>query len=166
MLNGVYRTFDSFEEYDVTIEVKETEKSYVFRLVKNDSRYSPARFDMMFSKTDKVSFRKDKSPHAVLEYNDGEEFVIYPYRGGVPYLFELVKDKECEMKDKRKVTPRNTLISWMKEDNLDTSEDAVSEMFDIVMKAKTERDMTFEQAYCYAYIKQLQRKCAEQLQKM
>lgn len=70
----------------VTIEVSETEKSYTLRLIENSCRYSPAHIDMLFSKNNKAVINKNKNPHAINFY-DGY-FVMYPYRAGIPFMFE------------------------------------------------------------------------------
>jgi len=73
----------------ITIEVKETEKSYIFKLVKNTYRYSSAQIDMLFSKSNNVTINKLKNTHPIIDY--GNWFVIYPYQSGIPFLFELDK---------------------------------------------------------------------------
>lgn len=91
MKKGIYRYSSNEHSYDsgaITIEVSETDKSYIFRLIENSCRYSPAHIDMMFKKSNRVVIKKEKSPHAVIDGKD--YFVIYPYRAGIPFLFEFV----------------------------------------------------------------------------
>lgn len=94
MKNGYYRYENRdcrFSEGSVVVKLKETEKAYCFELIENTMRYSSAHLDMMFTNNKKVIVRKNKSPHAI---NCGEEyFVIYPYRAGIPHLFEFI----CEL---------------------------------------------------------------------
>lgn len=73
----------------ITLEVSETEKSYRLNLIENTCRYSPAHIDMLFAKNNKAIISKNKSPHVMRIY-DGY-FVIYPYRAGIPFLFEKVE---------------------------------------------------------------------------
>lgn len=91
MKKGLYRYAKGggcFNKGVIIIEVSETAKSYVFKLIKNTLRYSPAHIDMMFEKDGKTIINKEKSPHAI---NFGEDyFVIYPYRAGIPFLFEYM----------------------------------------------------------------------------
>lgn len=93
MINGIYKyedTNDFRNDGKIVLQLKESEKSYNFQLVVNTMRYSPAHIDMMFSKSDKARVPKANSPHAI---NFGEDyFVIYPYRAGIPFLFDLVKE--------------------------------------------------------------------------
>ena len=94
MKNGLYihkdNSFNNRGEY--IIRLKETDKAYIFELIKNNMRFSPAHLDMMFSKSNRARVNKDKSPHAM---NIGEDyFIIYPYRAGIPYLFDMVNDNE------------------------------------------------------------------------
>jgi len=83
--NHMYADKNAF----IGINVKETEKSYIFELMKNTYRYSPAQIDMLFSKSDNVTINKFKNPHPIRDY--GNWFVIYPYQSGIPFLFELDK---------------------------------------------------------------------------
>lgn len=91
MKKGIYKYSSNEHMYDngaITIEVSETDKSYIFYLIENSCRYSPAHIDMLFEKSNKVIIRKEKSPHAIVDGND--YFVIYPNRAGIPFLFELM----------------------------------------------------------------------------
>lgn len=94
MISGIFRTLHERGEYDITVRIKETEKAYTFELIENNSRFSPAHLDMMFSKAKRISVKKEKSPHYIEFFNDGENFVIYPYRAGIPFLFEIVVDNK------------------------------------------------------------------------
>lgn len=93
MKKGLYKhTKDDgyFDKGAIIIEVSETVKSYIFKLIENTFRYSPAHIDMMFTKSNKVIINKEKSPHVI---NLGEDyFVIYPYRAGIPFLFEYIEN--------------------------------------------------------------------------
>lgn len=93
MKKGLYKhTKDDgyFDKGTIIIGVSETAKSYIFKLIENTFRYSPAHIDMMFAKSNKVIINKEKSPHAI---NLGEDyFVIYPYRAGIPFLFEYIEN--------------------------------------------------------------------------
>lgn len=86
MKNGVYTAKDEHRGYDLKVIVKESDKSYVLELLKNNSRFSPGHIDMMFAKSNKIRINKMNRPHAIIEFDDG--FTIYPYRAGVPYYFE------------------------------------------------------------------------------
>ena len=91
MKQGLYKHIKDDEHFNrgkIIIEVSETAKSYIFELINNTFRYSPVHIDMMFAKSDKVIINKEKSPHAIILGND--YFVIYPYRAGIPFLFEYI----------------------------------------------------------------------------
>lgn len=88
MINGIYQTKNDREGYDVKIRARETDKSYIFELLENNSRFSPPHIDMLFEKSNKITMKKKNSQHAILLFDDG--FTIYPYRDGIPYFFELV----------------------------------------------------------------------------
>ena len=91
MINGFYKyedTNDIRNHGKIILQVKETDKAYNFELIKNTMRYSPAHIDMMFSKSYKARVTKANSPHAI---NLGTDyFVLYPYRAGIPFLFDLL----------------------------------------------------------------------------
>lgn len=95
MLNGLYRCFDDgfYKQYDILIKVKETDKTYVLELIENNSKYSPAHIDMLFVNNNKAIIKKENSKHAIRSFGDSD-FVIYPFRLGVPFLFEKESDKE------------------------------------------------------------------------
>lgn len=96
MKKGLYRYSkdELFNSGVITIEVSETNKSYIFKLIENTFRYSPAHIDMLFSKSNRIMINKEKNPHAI---NIGEDyFVIYPYRAGIPFLFDYVESKSSK----------------------------------------------------------------------
>ena len=96
MKNGLYR-YEDRDSYtnrgEYIIKLKETEKSYTFELIKNDMRFSKGHLDMLFSKSKKVKINKEKSPHAINISGD-DWFCIYPYRAGIPYVFEYIEESE------------------------------------------------------------------------
>ena len=95
MLNGLYRCIDDgfYKQYDILIKVKETDKTYVLELIENNSKYSPAHIDMLFANNNKATIKKRDFKHVMVFLNDGD-FRIYPFRLGVPFLFEKEPDKE------------------------------------------------------------------------
>lgn len=78
---GIYKAENDnsiFDSYEIVMEVKETEKSFIFKLIKLDSRYSADHIRLLFSKSNKVILRKQNSGHAVRTWED-DSFTIYPY---------------------------------------------------------------------------------------
>ena len=71
MLNGIYRSVDNKEGYDITIDVKEKENNYIFRLIENASRFRAGHFEIIFEKSDRTIIKKGKSVHAIRDWNDG-----------------------------------------------------------------------------------------------
>lgn len=95
MTNGLYRYEDKnnwANRGEYIIKLKETEKAYTFELIKNDMRFSPSHLDVLFGKSKKVKINKEKSPHAINV--GGDWFCIYPYRAGIPYVFEHIEELE------------------------------------------------------------------------
>ena len=80
---------DIFHAYRYIMEVKETEKSYIFKMVETSNRYASDQIETMFNGTSKVVLRKDKPcRHAMRVWCD-HDFTIYPYQAGVPFYFQL-----------------------------------------------------------------------------
>ena len=80
-----------YDQYKITMEVKETEKSYIFHLVEFKSRYSGAHIEMLFKNSKRVVIRKDKGGHAMRVWSD-RDFTIYPYQAGIPYWFKRIEE--------------------------------------------------------------------------
>lgn len=93
-LNGVYKCVGLSHgyNYDITLSVKETDKSYVFHLLENKSQFSGGQIEMMFKSSNKCVVKKDKSPHAIHLWEDGT-FTMYPCRAGIPYYFERAGER-------------------------------------------------------------------------
>lgn len=93
---GIYRAENNdnwLNSYMVRMEVKETEKSYIFRLIDFQSEYSATHIPRLFSnKSKRVVLRKDKGGHAIRKWSD-EDFTFYPFQAGIPYHFR--KEKEA-----------------------------------------------------------------------
>ena len=51
---------DIFHAYRYIMEVKETEKSYIFKMVETSNRYASDQIETMFNGRSKVVLRKDK----------------------------------------------------------------------------------------------------------
>lgn len=84
--------------YTIEMRVKETEKSYIFELVEFKSRYAAAHIETLFSKSKRVVLRKNKGGHGMRVWGE-DNFTFYPYQAGIPYYFELAKEKApMEMK--------------------------------------------------------------------
>ena len=78
--------------YMITMEVKETEKSYIFRLIDFQSRYSAVHIEELFRNAKRVVLRKAKGGHAMRIWSD-EDFTFYPYQAGIPYYFKKTEEK-------------------------------------------------------------------------
>lgn len=91
---GIYVAENGDSKYDqhkITMEVKETEKSYIFRLVEFKSRYSGAHIEMLFKNSKRVVIRKDKGGHGICIWSDSD-FTLYPYQAGIPYWFKRIEE--------------------------------------------------------------------------
>ncbi|MDD4509373.1 MAG: hypothetical protein PHY23_00410 [Oscillospiraceae bacterium] len=75
-----------WDSYLILMDVKETEKSYVFNLIDFQSRYGPTHIEDLFSKSKRVVIRKGKGEHVVRTWSDGT-FTIYPFQSGIPFYF-------------------------------------------------------------------------------
>lgn len=89
MKNGtyIYTNQEVWNQGTITIQVKSTDKTLSFTLLENTIRYSPSAIDMLFSKSNAIKINKARSQHSIsADYDDW--FVMYPYRLGIPFLFE------------------------------------------------------------------------------
>lgn len=77
------------DRYRIVMEVKETEKSYCFKIVEYDNRYGYNHIAIMFKGKERKTIRKDKpSGHAMRVWGD-DSFTIYPFQAGIPFYFRL-----------------------------------------------------------------------------
>ena len=76
---------DHLFRYKIVMDVKETEKSYVFTMVEYDNRYGYDHIATMFKGKTRKTIRKDKpSGHAMRVWGDNS-FTIYPFQAGIPF---------------------------------------------------------------------------------
>ena len=81
-----------FHQYSITMNVKETEKSYIFTLVEFNSRYSASQIEYFFSKSKRVVMLKGRSGHAIRVWSN-TDFTLYPFQAGIPFYFQLIDDE-------------------------------------------------------------------------
>lgn len=87
MKNGIYKCLKEYGEADATIKFKETKESYILTLISDDSRYPSGHIEMLFKNSPKAVINKKRSPHGMVTGDDW--FTIYPFRAGMPFLFEF-----------------------------------------------------------------------------
>lgn len=56
---------DWLKAFHIVMDVKETDKSYIFELVEFESRYSAVHISHLFSKSKRVVLSKSKGGHAI-----------------------------------------------------------------------------------------------------
>lgn len=81
---------DIFHAYRYVVEVKETAKSYIFKLLQVENRYADDHIEVMFGGKTRIVIPKDKPCHAMRVWSD-HDFTIYPFQAGVPFYFEKEK---------------------------------------------------------------------------
>lgn len=89
LLPGRYKAENNdniFHEYFIVMDVKETEKSYIFQLMELKSRYSADHIRHLFSSSNRVIIRKSRGGHAMRVWGDNR-FTLYPFQAGIPYYF-------------------------------------------------------------------------------
>lgn len=91
--DGIYVYTHKYGHGEIVLDVKETEKSFIFKLIKNTIKYDAPHIDDMFKDSNKVTIKKNGSNHALSIWSDGKSFTLYPYRVGVPYTFNLCEEK-------------------------------------------------------------------------
>lgn len=90
MVEGIYRCTHDWHgnsTIDVTVRAKETGKSYILELISDNSRFPDGHITAMFKGGNRVVCPKFRGPHAI--ESGGKWFVIYPFRNGVPFSFDL-----------------------------------------------------------------------------
>lgn len=91
MIDGVYHCDHDWHgnhTINVTIKARETDKFYILELVSDNSRFPNGNITEMFRENGRVRIPKRGGKHAVVEGRSF--FVIYPFRNGVPFCFDLV----------------------------------------------------------------------------
>lgn len=79
---------DYLSRYRIVMDVRETEDSYIFKLLEYDNRYSYDHIEAMFKGKKRKTIRKDKSSgHAMRVWGD-DSFTIYPFQAGIPFYFK------------------------------------------------------------------------------
>lgn len=76
-----------WDSYRITLQVKETDKSYILQLVEFEARYGEAYIEALFQKSTRVVLRKNRGGHPICKWSE-EDFTIYPYQAGIPYYFK------------------------------------------------------------------------------
>lgn len=101
--SGVYKADkDGWDGYELTVDIKETEKSLILKIIDYKFRYSPVQIDTLFKTDfDRMSYeeqqnikngkyraviKKQGGGHALRLWGDNS-FTLYPYQSGVPFYF-------------------------------------------------------------------------------
>lgn len=95
LVAGLYRAENNdgkFHQYTITMNVKETEKSFVFTLVEFDSQYGASQMELFFSKSKRVVLYKARGGHAIRVWSE-KDFTLYPFQAGIPFYFKLVNEE-------------------------------------------------------------------------
>lgn len=77
------------DRYRIVMDVKETEKSYCFKMVEYDNRYGYDHIKTMFGGKERKTIRKDKPSGHVMRVWGDNSFTIYPFQAGIPFYFRL-----------------------------------------------------------------------------
>lgn len=75
--------------YRIVMEVKETQKSYIFKLVEYDNRYGYDHLKLMFNGKERKTIRKGKNGGNIVRVWGDKDFTIYPFQAGIPFYFKL-----------------------------------------------------------------------------
>lgn len=74
MLQGRYKaknTDNIWDSYCILMDVKETEKSYIFCLVDFQTRYGAGHIERLFSKSKRIVIQKKRGGHVIRKWTDG-----------------------------------------------------------------------------------------------
>ena len=93
LLPGVYKYQDR-ESYtnsgEILLSVQDKGESLRLQLISNTMRYSTGHMEMIFGSKRSVNVKKKRSRHAINIVGDSW-FCIYPYRAGIPFVFEKIE---------------------------------------------------------------------------
>ena len=80
-----------FYRYIIELDIVVNEKSYILTLRGLKTKYGATQIEDMFRKSKRYVFRRNKpNEHAMCVW-DNTSFTLYPYRLGVPYVFNKSK---------------------------------------------------------------------------
>ena len=86
--------FSWTDDYEIDLEVKETEKSFILTLKSFITKCAAPQIEDMFRDKKRVTIKKDGRIHVMCIWNgDNSSFTLYPYRAGIPYYFKLKEQK-------------------------------------------------------------------------
>lgn len=77
-----------FQAYRYVMEVKETAKSYIFKLLEVENRSADDHIEIMFGGKKRIVLPKDKPCRHAMRVWSAHDFTIYPFQAGVPFYFE------------------------------------------------------------------------------
>lgn len=86
---------DVFYAFRYVMDVKVTEKSYIFKLLDKERRYAYNHLELMFDKKNQIVISRSKpAGHAMRVWSD-HDFTIYPFQAGIPFYFQK-EDEEAK----------------------------------------------------------------------
>lgn len=79
---------DVFHAYLYIMEVRETDKSYIFKMLESRNRYAAHHLETMFGGKSRVVIQKNgRTRHAMRVWSE-RDFTIYPFQAGIPFYFQ------------------------------------------------------------------------------
>ncbi len=87
---------DVFHAFRYVMNVRVTEKSYIFTLLEKERRYAYEHLETMFGGKERIVIPRNKpSRHAMRVWSD-HDFTIYPLQAGIPFYFQR-EDEDAEL---------------------------------------------------------------------
>ena len=83
----IYANGKTWHNGDIWLEVKETEKNFIF-VMRRDTTHGYSIINDAFTDRGRLVIRKDGSRHA-MTFSRDDWFCLYPYRAGVPFAFRF-----------------------------------------------------------------------------
>ena len=83
------------DKYEIIMDVKETEKSYIFNLIEFKTRYGATQMEDFFRKSKRMVLHKIRGGYGMVIWSD-TEFTFYPFQAGVPYYFRFIEEQKTE----------------------------------------------------------------------
>lgn len=74
------------EPYEIMVDFKETEKSYIIKPISEKPAYTCSSTDFLYDEGLRIP-KNRKSHHGIIDWGDGE-YTIYIFRNGLPFYIK------------------------------------------------------------------------------
>lgn len=79
---------DVFHAFRYVMDVKVTEKSYIFTMKEKENRCAHDHLEIMFGSKDRIVIPRNRPTRHVMRVWNDHSFTIYPFQAGIPFYFQ------------------------------------------------------------------------------